>query len=217
MTSPAGQRASEDAAPAGLRVPAISQPKGCSGMRGIGEEVSVDAAAGASGPTIPLELSAGQTRLGPDLTLSYRTGAGNGPFGFGTLSFPAVTRKADRGIPKYREAEETDVFILSGAEEPVPVLEPDGTRHFDTTPSGFATARDRPRVEDVYARIERPMRPESTTDLGTCHYHSDMGEICELYLIAGCHADAWPRRGRWPERYDCNGRAGAYGATARSR
>ncbi len=31
------------------------------------------------------------------------------------LSTPAITRKTDRGLPEYRDAEESDVHILSGA------------------------------------------------------------------------------------------------------
>jgi hypothetical protein len=39
-----------------------------------------------------------------------------------TLSLPSITRKTDKGLPKYRDADESDVFILSGAEELVPVF-----------------------------------------------------------------------------------------------
>jgi len=61
--------------------------------------------------------------FGPLLSLGYDSGSGNGPFGFGwSLSLPAITRKTDNGLPLYRDAEESDVFILSGAEDLVPVL-----------------------------------------------------------------------------------------------
>ena len=37
---------------------------------------------------------------------SYDSGAGNGAFGFGwSLSLPAITRKTDKGLPRYRDAE----------------------------------------------------------------------------------------------------------------
>jgi Salmonella virulence plasmid 65kDa B protein len=50
-------------------------------------------------------------------------GSGNGPFGLGwKLSLPEITRKTDKGLPKYQDAEESDVFILSGAEDLVPAL-----------------------------------------------------------------------------------------------
>ena len=65
----------------------------------------------------------GPLGLRPALSLSYDSGAGNGPFGFGwSLSLPAITRKTDKGLPQYQDAEDSDVFILSGAEDLVPVL-----------------------------------------------------------------------------------------------
>ena len=40
----------------------------------------------------------------------------------GVSRFPSITRKTDKGLPKYQDADESDVFILSGAEDLVPVL-----------------------------------------------------------------------------------------------
>ena len=61
--------------------------------------------------------------FGPQLALSYDSGTGNGPFGLGwSLSLPAITRRTDKGLPKYQDGDESDVFILSGAEDLVPVL-----------------------------------------------------------------------------------------------
>jgi len=47
--------------------------------------------------------------------------SGNEPFGWG-LSLPSIMRKTDEGLPKYRDVDESDVFVLSGAEDLVPVL-----------------------------------------------------------------------------------------------
>src|SRR5450755_2308998 len=59
--------------------------------------------------------------------LSYDSSSGNGPYGFGwSLSLPAVTRRTDKGLPRYQDAEESDIFILSGAEDLAPVLVQDG-------------------------------------------------------------------------------------------
>jgi hypothetical protein len=56
--------------------------------------------------------------LPPPLQLAYASGSGNGPFGFGrSLDVPAFTRKTDRGLPRYGDGEERDVFILSGPED----------------------------------------------------------------------------------------------------
>ena len=59
-------------------------------------------------------------------------------------------------MPQYRDAEESDVYVLSEAEDLVPVLEPDGTRFKDdTTSPGYVIHRYRPRIERLFARIER--------------------------------------------------------------
>src|SRR5262249_49179938 len=102
-------------------------------------------------------VSPGRSGFGPQLALSYDSGAGNGPFGLGwNLSLPAITRKTDKGLPKYQDADESDVFILSGAEDLVPVLNPDGSRFEDTTSvPGYKIYRYRPRIEGLFARIER--------------------------------------------------------------
>jgi hypothetical protein len=69
---------------------------------------------------------------------------------------PWLFRKTDKGLPQYRDAEESDVFILSGAEDLVPVLKPDGTRFKDdTTFPGYLIHRYRPRIEGLFACIER--------------------------------------------------------------
>lgn len=53
------------------------------------------------------------------------TGPGNGPFGFGwKLSLAAITPKTDKGLPQYFDAQDSDVFILSGAEDLVQFTRP---------------------------------------------------------------------------------------------
>jgi hypothetical protein len=94
--------------------------------------------------------------------LSYDSGAGNGPFGFGwSLALPSLTRKTDKGLPQYADAEESDIFILSGAEDLVPLLvENNGRWARDIPPrtvfgTQYAVHPYRPRVEGLFARIER--------------------------------------------------------------
>src|ERR671916_87974 len=108
--------------------PAISLPKGGGAIRGMGEKFSTNPVTGTGSLSVPLFTSPGRSGFGPELSLSYDSGAGNGPFGFGwSLSLPSITRKTDKGLPKYRDALESDVFILSGAEDLVPALvEADG-------------------------------------------------------------------------------------------
>jgi RHS repeat-associated protein len=107
--------------------------------------------------TVPIATSPGRAGFGPQLSLVYDSGMGNGPFGLGWgLSLPAITRKTDKGLPQYFDAEESDVFILSGAEDLVPELQLDGKRFEDpVTDPAYTIHRYRPRIEGLFARIER--------------------------------------------------------------
>ncbi len=65
--------------------------------------------------SVPIVTSPGRSGFAPQLSLSYDSGAGNGIFGMGwSLSLPAITRKTDKGLPRYWDGEESDVFILWG-------------------------------------------------------------------------------------------------------
>lgn len=120
--------------------------------------------------SVPLAASPGRSGFGPQLSLSYDSGSGNGPFGFGwSLSLPSIIRKTEKGLPRYQDAEESDVFILSGAEDLVPEFKKDaagnwllnaGTHVIHDTPRTedgvtYTVRRYRPRVEGLFARIER--------------------------------------------------------------
>lgn len=79
--------------------------------------------------SVPIATFPGRGGFGPQLSLSYDSGAGNGPFGLGwNLSLPSITRKTDQGFTRYRDHEESDVFILAGAKDLVPVLNDAGKR-----------------------------------------------------------------------------------------
>jgi len=162
--------------------PAITLPKGGGAIRGIGEKFAANPVTGTGSLTVPIAVSPGRSGFGPQLSLSYDSGAGNGPFGVGwNLSLPSITRKTDKGLPKYNDAEESDVFILSGAEDLVPVYRQDldgswvaihpGCQrdpdefwvrdqegrlviHEDER-DGYRVHRYRPRIEGLFARIER--------------------------------------------------------------
>src|SRR5215831_15251828 len=103
--------------------PAIVLPKGGGAIRGMGEKFTANTVTGTGTLRVPLATSPGRASFGPQLSLAYDSGAGNGPFGFGwSLALSAITRKTDKGLPQYRDAEESDVFLLSGAEDLVPLL-----------------------------------------------------------------------------------------------
>jgi RHS repeat-associated protein len=144
----------------GIKPPSISLPKGGGAIRGIGEKFAANPVTGTGSMTLPIATSPGRSGFGPQLSLSYDSGAGNGPFGFGwSLSLPSITRKTDKGLPKYQDADESDVFILSGAEDLVPVLvQNDGRRETNERKVGgrtYGVQRYRPRTEGLFARIER--------------------------------------------------------------
>src|SRR5262245_31609015 len=135
----------DDLGPAPLVAPAVSLPKGGGAIKGIGEKFAANPVTGTGSMSIPIETSAGRSGFGPRLELTYDSGAGNGPFGFGwTLTVPSIVRKTDLGLPRYEDAEESDVFILWGAEDLVPVLDEDGARvHDDTIDPGYVVHRYR--------------------------------------------------------------------------
>jgi RHS repeat-associated protein len=163
----AGQR--KDAPSASAPLPSISLPSGGGAIRGIGEKFTVNPVTGTGSLSVPLVTSPGRSGFGPQLSLSYDSGAGNGILGFGWhLSLPAITRKTDKGLPQYHDDQGSDVFILSGTEDLVPVLGPDGGRLKDTTTAlGYTIHRYRPRIEGLFARIER-----WTSDGGDIHWRS---------------------------------------------
>jgi RHS repeat-associated protein len=118
---------------------------------------------GTAALTVPLPISPGRSGFGPQLNLSYDSGSGNGPFGFGwSLSLPTITRKTDKGLPRYWDREESDVFILSGAEDLVPVwVEANGDWQREALPTRllngetYRVQRYRPRIEGLFVRVER--------------------------------------------------------------
>ena len=154
-----------------LLAPAIGLPKGGGAIRGIGEKFAANPVTGTGSMTVPIATSPGRNGFGPQLSLGYDSGAGNGPFGFGWgLSLPAITRKTDKGLPHYRDwsadPTDADAFVLSGAEDMVPVFcqGPDDSWvtaadgqpliHEDEI-DGYRVRRFRPRLEGLFARIER--------------------------------------------------------------
>ena len=84
-----------------ISAPSISLPKGGGAIRGMGEKFAANPVTGTGSMSVPIATSPGRSGFGPQLSLSYDSGAGNGPFGFGwSLSLPSITRKTDKGLPK---------------------------------------------------------------------------------------------------------------------
>ncbi len=89
------------------------------------------------------------------------------------LSLPSITRKTDKGLPKYDDGGESDVFLLSGAEDLVPEFKKDAQGNWLKDPNGgfrvceelrsvdgaeYRVRRYRPRTEGLFSRIERWVR-----------------------------------------------------------
>jgi RHS repeat-associated protein len=164
--------------------PSITLPKGGGAIRGIGEKFAANPVTGTGSMTVPIATSPGRSGFGPQLSLTYDSGSGNGPFGFGwSLSLPSITRKTDKGLPRYldgqQEEPDSDEFILSGAEDLVPEFEKDANGNWvlkdgkhvihekPRTVNGvtYNVRRYRPRIEGLFARIERWTNQSDPTDV----------------------------------------------------
>ena len=177
--------AQADATTGTALLPSISLPKGGGAIKGIDEKLTIGPS-GTAQLTVPVFTSSARQGCSPTLRLSYDSGSGNGPFGLGwNLTIPSVTRKTALGLPRYADAEDSDVFILSGAEDLVPLLVPtDGGWVPDQVPpvtTGAATfnvRRYRPRVEAGFARIER----WQDTETGEVHWRTvSKDNVTSLY------------------------------------
>lgn len=168
--------------------PAVNLPKGGGAIKGIGEKFAANPVTGTGSMTVPIATSPGRSGFGPQLSLSYDSGAGNGSFGFGwSLSLPLITRKTDKGLPRYDDTTESDVFILSGAEDLVPILVQDAQGEWvseslpDRTVNGktYAIKCYRPRIEGLFARIEQWTNVANASDVHWCSISKD--NILTLY------------------------------------
>jgi RHS repeat-associated protein len=151
-------------------LPNVSLPTSGGSIRSLGEKFSANPVTGTASISLPINTSPGRTGFGPTLSLSYDSGNGNGPFGFGwSLSSAEITRRTSKGIPKYMDGVDSDIFTLVGAEDLVPVRNADGSKYEtkDLAP-GWLIHRYRPRVESGSSgRVERWT---STSDPSNCHW-----------------------------------------------
>ena len=144
------------------RLPSISLPKGGGAIRGVDEKLTVDQPTGTARMEIPVPVSPARQGFGPKLAVAYNSGQGNGPYGLGWgVTIPTITRKTSTGLPRYDDAGDSDVFILAGAEDLVPLLaEVDGEWQPEQLiatigATTFSVRRYRPRIEAAFSRVER--------------------------------------------------------------
>lgn len=151
-----------------IEIPSIALPKGGGAIKGIDEKFSVNAVNGTASFSIPLPVSPARG-TSPVLNLSYSSGGGNGVFGLGWgLGLSSIKRKTDKKLPQYYDHIDSDIFLFSEAEDLVPEFkkEPDGSfskdaqqnyiiKENDSADGQFVIRFYRPRIEGLFARIER--------------------------------------------------------------
>ena len=152
-----------------IEIPSIALPKGGGAIKSIDEKFSINAANGSASFSIPLPVSDARG-FSPGLSMSYDSGHGNGIFGLGwSLSLPSIKRKTDKKLPEYKDEIDSDIFLLSGAEDLVPafcknadgsLVQREGSYLIDEWDRDFLGTNYRirayhPRIESSFTRIER--------------------------------------------------------------
>jgi RHS repeat-associated protein len=170
----------------GVRIAAarIETPKGGGALAGLGQQLEHNPFDGAATFDIPVPTSAPRG-VSPRVALTYGSGAGNGPFGMGfDIAVPRFTRRsASLGIPRY---DATDRFSHSEQGTLVPKLTAEGKIEQRLEPANNPVWRVDtwlPRVEGVFARIERWQRISDgvshwrvQTNANATHYYGQSEE-----------------------------------------
>lgn len=145
----------------GISATQVALPKGGGAIQGIGETFQSNEFTGTASLAIPIPTSPCRG-FEPQLSVEYSSGGGNGIFGLGFgLSIPNVARKTSKRVPKY---DESDTFLLSNAEDLVPVQGSTTTQTLHG--SSYTVVSYRPRIEGLFARIEQ----WSNSNTGDSHW-----------------------------------------------
>ncbi|MEO8756189.1 MAG: SpvB/TcaC N-terminal domain-containing protein, partial [Devosia sp.] len=148
-----------------VAAPVSSLPKGGGAIAGSGETFTANSLTGSGSLSIPIAMPAGRGGFSPVLSLSYDSGGANGVFGVGwTLGLGSVRLRTDKGLPRYDDDPEHDIFALTPGEDLVPIAVSGADFDDLTSVTGFAVRRYRPRVEGSHQRIERWRRLEAPDD-----------------------------------------------------
>ena len=161
------QPKNEDKTTGRLSIPQVTLPKGGGALKGIDEKFTVNPVNGTFTFNVPLPITKSRGEFAPTLAISYNSGSGNSPFGLGwNLELPSIQRRTDKKLPLYQDKIESDVFIFSGAEDLVPLLKMDKNGQLvlddnqkpvpdEFSIDGLSVKRYIPRIEGLYARIEK--------------------------------------------------------------
>ncbi|OEC52093.1 SpvB/TcaC N-terminal domain-containing protein [Pseudomonas sp. AP42] len=142
-----------------LQVNTPALPKGGGAIQGTGKGWSDIGSSGTANFEIPLPISPARG-YAPAMSLTYRSGAGNSPFGLGwEVALPAVSRRTSHGVPAYTEH---DVLVGPDAQIWLPERDAEGAivsrsaTSFNGLPLTIAYTATRyfPRVQSHFDRIE---------------------------------------------------------------
>lgn len=167
------------------KIPDIKLPSGGGSLKGINEKFEINALNGSNNYTIPLPISSSRSHFQPDLHLTYSTGSGASSFGLGwDIAVPSITRKTDKGIPKYQDDIDSDTYILLGEEDLVPALEFIGGQwqpvieERSEDAQTYEVKQYRPRTENEFEYIERWTNKNS----GLIHWRTvSPGNVTSIY------------------------------------
>ena len=111
-----------ETAPGSASLPSLSLPNGGGAIRGIGEKFAANPVTGTGSLTVPVYTSPGRSGFGPQLSLAYDSGSGNGPLDFGWSLLSAgrspcrrLPAKTDKGLPRYEDALFTVIYATASA------------------------------------------------------------------------------------------------------
>ena len=108
-----------------VSAPKLELPKGGGAIRGIGEKFAANPVTGTGSMTVPIATSPGRSGFGPQLSLSLRLRRGQRSVRLRLALCRCLRSRArpTRACRSTTTPSESDVFILSGAEDLVPVLD----------------------------------------------------------------------------------------------
>ena len=138
--------------------PAINSPKGGGAIASIGEKFQANPVTGTGSMSVPVAISPGRNGFSPQLALQYDSGNGNGIFGMGwNIAIPSIVRKTQKGLPKYQDNEESDIFLMAGAEDLIPALKEENGQwiNITRTEGNYKIKQYRPRIEGIFAKIQK--------------------------------------------------------------
>lgn len=157
-TATSNEQKKEDEQIQSPETPSISAPKGGGAISSIGEKFQANPVTGTGNMSIPVALSPGRNGFTPELALSYDSGQGNSEFGMGwNVGLPSISRKTQKGLPKYQDTEESDIFLLAGSEDLIPKLIEDNGNWVEVIDDSTSihVKEYRPRIEGLFAKIKR--------------------------------------------------------------